>query len=198
MRHSALLLLLSLAACGATAVNLPYAPTAAIQPAARPTVGAITVTDARGEKDPTWLGAIRGGYGNVAASVTTVRPVKDEVEAAFRDALSARGLLATGAAAPYRFDVTVNRLSCNHYFVGDGQAMFTVALIDVRTNQPVYQDKTEAKVAADSSFTLSTARLVDNVRVATISAMNQAIDEALNRPAFVAAVQSVRVAQAGP
>ena len=120
MRHPALLLLPLLAACGTATVSLPYTPTAAIQPAARPTIASVAVTDGRSETNPTWLGAVRGGYGNVVKTVATARPVKDEVAAAFTSALAARGLLASSGAAPYRLDVIVNGLSVNQWMRSDG------------------------------------------------------------------------------
>lgn len=199
MRHLALLLLLSTAACSTTAVTLPYAPTAAVQPAARPTVAAISVTDAREERNPTWIGAIRGGYGNPLKNVTTVRPVKDEVETAFRDALAARGLLAP-AGAPYRLDVAVRRLSCNQLARREGHAIFAVALVDARSSRTVYQDIAESRVVTGSIITFDAGLFasVDDLREVAIRAMNQAIDQALNKPGFIEAAQRLQVAQALP
>ena len=194
MRQLALLLLPLLAACGSTTVTLPYTPTTTVQPAARPTIASVTVTDGRSETNPTWLGAVRGGYGNVMKSVTTARPVKDEVAAAFTSALAARGLLASGGAAPYRLDVTVNGLSLNQWMGSDGQAAFTVALVDARTSRTLYQDKSQAKVTAGSAFTLDNDRLANDLRDLGVRAMSQAIDEALDRPGFTTAVQTARVA----
>ena len=197
MRILALLLLLPTAACSTTAVTLPYAPTAAVQTAARPTVAVVAVTDVRAEKDPTWIGAIRGGYGNPLKNVTTVRPVRDEVEAAFRDALTARGLLAPGGAA-YRLDVEVKRLSCNQLARREGHATFAVALVDARSGRTVYRDEAEARVVTGSIITFDAGLFasVEDLRDVARQAMSQAIDQALNRPGFVAAVQRVQVARA--
>lgn len=200
MRHLALLLLLSMAACGTTATSLPYSPTAAIQQAPRATIGAVAVTDARGESNPNWVGAIRDGVGIPVKRLTTTRPVRDEVATAFIDALTARGLLAPGGPAPYRLDVIVNRLSCNQYNRREGHATFTVSLVDSRSGQTVLQDKAESRVVTGSIITFEKGIFgsVDELRAVTIQAMNQAIDEALNRPGFVAAAGALRVARAGP
>ena len=199
MRRLALLLLLSIAACSTTAVTLPYAPTAAVQPAARATVTAVNVTDAREERNPTWIGAIRGGFGQPIKNVTTARPVKDEVETAFRDALAARGLLAP-AGAPYRLDVAVRRLSCNQIARREGYATFAVALVDVRSSRTVYQDVAESRVVTGSVITFDAGLLasVDDLREVAMRAMSQAIDQALNKPGFVEAAQRLQVAQALP
>lgn len=199
MRHVALLLLLLTAACSTTAVTLPYTPTATVQPAVRPTVAGVNVIDAREEKDPRWIGAIRGGYGNPIKNVTTVRPVKDEVESAFRDALAARGLLAPVGAA-YRLDVVVKRLSCNQVARRGGHAIFTVALVDPRSNRTVYNDQAESRVVTGSLITFDAGVFasVDDLREVTVRAMSQAIDQALNKPGFVETAQRLQVAQAMP
>ena len=83
MRMPPLLLvpaLLALAACGATNTSMPYAPTVAVQPAApaRPLVGTPTqvVNERRtGREDPTWIGTIRGGYGNPLKALHADVPV---------------------------------------------------------------------------------------------------------------------------
>ena len=124
--------------------------------------------------------------------------MKDEVAAAFTAALAARGLLASGGAAPYRLDVTVNGLSVNQWMSSDGQAAFTVALVDGRTSRTLYQDKSAAKVTAVSALTFSTDRLANDLRDLGLRAMSQAIDEALDRPGFIATVQRLQVAGAAP
>ncbi len=106
-----LLLTALLAGCGTTAATLGYSPTEAPRPRAAPIVSVVTVTDARREKDPTYIGAIRGGFGNPLKTLTSARPVKDEVAAAFEAALQARNLY--GPNAPAALAVTLTELSAN-------------------------------------------------------------------------------------
>ena len=51
-----------LAAACTNQVLLAYVPTTPIAMQALPAVGQITAVDQRGESDPTWIGAIRGGF----------------------------------------------------------------------------------------------------------------------------------------
>ena len=96
MKRLTILLGVLATAC-TTATDLPYTPSAAPFVQAAPAVTSIAVTDVREEKDPTYIGAIRGGYGNPLKTIVTRQPIADEVNTAFLAALDARHLLATGA-----------------------------------------------------------------------------------------------------
>jgi len=50
-----------------------------------------------GREDPTWIGTIRGGYGNPLTRLASDAPVDRVVAQAFADGLAARGLRAPGA-----------------------------------------------------------------------------------------------------
>ena len=79
-----LLLVVTLSACGTTHVSLKYsAPPAIVQASARAQPLLVgTFTDKRGEP-ATWLGAIRGGYGNPLKNLESDKPVAELVKAAF-------------------------------------------------------------------------------------------------------------------
>lgn len=88
--------------CVTDTVSLGYKPVGQITSST--TASPITVgsfIDQRGET-PTWIGAVRGGYGNPLKKLETDQPVSTLVQSAFADGLKARGLLATGTG-PTRF-----------------------------------------------------------------------------------------------
>ena len=86
--------LLLLAACGSTPAQLRYTPTVTVAPGdGKAHVG--PVTDQRGEPDPNWLGAVRGGFGNPFKVLHGEQPATDMVRQAFSDGLAARGMLAS-------------------------------------------------------------------------------------------------------
>src|SRR5918997_5169305 len=111
MRLLPLFSLAFLAACGTTQTTIPYQPTVSVQAvaAARPAVAVSErVANERraGRDDPTWIGTIRGGYGNPLKHLNADAPVEQVVARAFADGLRARGLLAAqgvgaAGAAPY-------------------------------------------------------------------------------------------------
>jgi hypothetical protein len=81
---------------------MPYAPTVPVQAAAVPAQPVLAVSDRvanerrAGGDDPTWIGTIRGGYGNPIKHLNADAPVDRVVAQAFADGLAARGLLAPG------------------------------------------------------------------------------------------------------
>jgi hypothetical protein len=192
-RRLLLLLVLSLGACGTTTGGLSYDATqsAAPDPAGAPVISRVVATDARGESDPHWLGTIRGGFGNPLRSVTTDAPVADEVAQGFRQALASRGLLAPPGAGRYNMDVTVVRMDCDQYHRREANADFRVVLTDRRSGRQIYQDEVSSHLVNGSIVTFSTGIFADpqDLRAIAAQAQNQAIDTALGKPAFLAALR---------
>ena len=124
------LLLAFLAACTSKSADLAYAPTVAVTAQVVPAIASVAVIDAREEKDPNYIGAIRGGYGNPLKTLTSALPVKDEVSAAFTSALRARGLYGSGA--PLTLAVTLKQLSGNWYARREGHTIFFADLAQQR------------------------------------------------------------------
>src|ERR1700730_15585860 len=96
----ALVMQLSIVAgCVTDTVSLGYKPAAQITPVNSGTAVSVgSFVYPRGETS-TWIGAVRGGYGNPLKPLQTDKPVSALVQTAFTDGLRARGLLATGAGA---------------------------------------------------------------------------------------------------
>lgn len=187
MRHALLLLTLLLAACGNTATSLPYTHDVSALPLGAPTIGTITVTDARTEKDPTYLGAIRGGYGNPLKTLVAARPISEEVQAAFRSALAGRHMLGAG---PETLRVKILKLSVNQYLRRDASAAFDVELRGAG-DRLLYADSVDVNKVNGSILTFDAGIFAstDDLRAVLVQAMNEAIDQALDKPGFVDATK---------
>ncbi len=188
MKPVIVILALLAAGCSTTASDLPYSPAIAPIVQGSRSVSSVTVTDAREEKDPTYIGAIRGGLGNPIKTLTTSRPVPAEVQTAFETALRSRDLL--GGPGRDTLDVRVTKLSANQLVRRDAQAAFTLSLRNP-AGQQIYADGVDVEkvngslVSFDAGILASTADL----RAIMLQAMTEAIDQALDKPGFVAATR---------
>jgi hypothetical protein len=191
-RASSLLLALLLGACGTTTVDMPYQAAQPATSAAMPVIGQVTAADARGEPDPRWIGAIRGGYGNPLKNVQTDAPVADEVAQGFRQALAARGLLAPQGGGRYNVDVTVVQLDCNQYHRREANADFRVVVTERASGRVVYRDEVSSHLVNGSLITFDQGVFADpqDLRAIALQAQNQAIDTALDKPQLISVLRS--------
>jgi len=158
----------TLAGCGTTRTPMLYQPTVAIQKtivSAQVTVGSFV--DSRGESDPTWAGAIRGGFGNSLKVLALDKPVSDVIKAAFEDGLKARGASPTLTGG--QLELTVLDSS--------GHTKFTR---NYRSNN-----------IDGSILTLSTGVFasIDDLRVVMERTLRETVDKALDDSALRAALQ---------
>jgi hypothetical protein len=109
-----LVLMLALAAC-AHIVPLVYQPTVFIARSGPPIVISVSTIDQRGEDDPRWFGAIRGGYGNPLKVLNAPTPLADVVSQAFRAALATRGLLAASGQGDIDMNVTIEQFESDKF-----------------------------------------------------------------------------------
>ena len=185
MKRLTILLGVLATAC-TTATDLPYTPSSAPFVQAAPAVTSVAVTDVREEKDPTYIGAIRGGYGNPLKTIVTRQPIADEVNTAFLAALDARHLLATGA--PYTLTVHVTKLSANQYVKRSAHAAFDVTLRDASGRQ-IYADTVDTERANGSFFDNGIFASSTDLHAIMVQTMSEAIDKALDKPGFLAAIK---------
>jgi hypothetical protein len=187
MKAWSLLLAILLAGCGSTAASLTYTPTETVQPQAAPMVGTVTVVDQRGESDPNYVGVIRGGFGNPLKTLTSDRPVRDEVASAFIAGLQARGLY--DPAGPDTLTITLTEFSSDQYHRREARVGFTLVL--TRRGQPLYQRTETVDKINGSMVTFDTGVFasIDDLRAITDQALSQAVDQALDRPGFLAAIR---------
>jgi uncharacterized lipoprotein YajG len=186
-----------LASCSSTQLPMRYAPTAAVVPtgAPRPVVAlrSLVANERRtGREDPTWVGTIRGGFGNPLKALHAEAPVDQVVGRAFADGLAARGLRAAREAeARYALAVTIHEFDANQYIRREATADFGAVLTERATGREVWRDRHRAYnvdgsiVAAAGVF----ASTEDLQRVATRT-MNEAVDALLDKPGFRAALQN--------
>ncbi len=181
-------LALLLSACGTTVAPITYTPTASITPGN----GQVTVgkaTDDRRDYDPTWYGAIRGGFGNPIKTLRADTPIADVAARAFRAALTARGMLSPSAG---RFDVRLSilRFESNRVARLEAHAAIDVTVVDTSTGQTVFRqqalgDKVSGSLLAlDNGVFASTSELTNLMA----AAMSTAIDRIVDDPGFRRAV----------
>lgn len=191
-------LLAGLTACGTTQATMPYAPTGPVQAAAaaRPAVAVAdrAVNERRaGRDDPTWIGTIRGGYGNPVKHLNADAPVDRVVARAFADGLAARGLLAPGGggASPYLLTVTIHQFDANQYVRREATADFGAALTERATGREVWRDRHRAYAVDGSLLSLSTGVLAstEDLRRVAQRTMSEAVDALLDKPGFRAALR---------
>jgi hypothetical protein len=189
----AILALLVATLCGACTqqVGLAYiatgAPTAAQGSA---TIGQVTVIDQRGEADPTWIGAIRGGYGNPLKVLHLSQPLKDVVAEAFRDALKVRGMLSAGGLAPFDIHVTVVKFESTQMARREAEATIAMEVLKHTMSKQAYRDTASVDLVSGSILALDTGILASTVDLQALAqkALIQAIEQLLDKPGFRAAV----------
>lgn len=197
MRLLLIPLLASLAACGTTQTNMPYSPTVPVT-AAVPASPAVAVSDRvanerrAGREDPTWIGTIRGGYGNPLKRLNSDVPVDQVVARAFADGLAARGLQApAGGASPYLLSITIHQFDANQYVRREATADFSAVLTERATGREVWRDRHRAYKVDGSLLSLSTGVLAstEDLRRVALLTMSEAVDALLDKPAFRAALR---------
>jgi len=179
---------LFLAGCGTTFVSpLSYTPSA-VSPSGKPVL-AVQVVDGRGQ-DVAWIGTAEGDVATPTRQLATPNRVVDEVDQAFVGAMLGRGLLAP--VGGQRFDVSVRivRLDGSQRLGFSGRADFAVTVARHDTGRVVYQDEVAASADGGAVPSFDTLAFVPtgDVALATSRAMSDAIDAALDKPAFRAAI----------
>lgn len=132
----AILLAGALAACGTTNVGLKYsaAPTVARASIDAQPVRVGPFADLRGES-ATWLGVIRGGFGNHLKTLEADRPAVELVQTVFADALRARGAKPDGAANASRLGGAVRKLYCDQYVRREANVVIDLTVSDAQGQQ---------------------------------------------------------------
>ncbi len=177
-------------ACSTTQTSLPYDASRAVKVGApaKAKVEIVSVTDNR-KHDANWLGAIRGGYGNPLKTLVTEGPVKDEVKSAFAQGLKARGL--TGDGSTYAMRLDVEQFDCNQYVRREAHARIDVSLVDKISGQTAYRRKAVSDLVTGSLISLDVGVFADveDLRKVANAALQDAVDQVLNDPAFVTLVR---------
>lgn len=142
--------------------------------------------DAR-DTDSDWLGAIRGGYGNVLKRLRTEESTHLAVEAAFRNALTESGLYADGDSARFEIDGRILKLDCSYYVNREAHAHLEVQLVDLVTKNAVFSGSYRSDLS-ERGVGAGIFGSVDTLRELAENALSDAIDQVLSDPSFEGAL----------
>jgi len=186
----ALVLLLGMAAgCVTDTVSMGYKSGGQITPdnsGAAASVG--TFLDQRGET-PTWIGAVRGGYGNPLKTLETDKPVSTLVQNAFSDGLKERGLLATGPGA-YQISGVIKKLDCSQYVRREAHAIIDVSVFDPSGKQVFTQSYTADELQGSlMALNVGVFGNVDTLRLLAEKTLDEVVDKALDDTALRNAIR---------
>lgn len=186
------LMLLTLGGCASThTVPLHYrAPegTTALPAASGVSVGSFA--DRRGT-DARWVGAIRGGYGNVLKKLLTPDATAEVVRQAFQAALQARSVpvAVEGSGTGVRIEGEILKLDCSYFFNREAHAHLLVRVKSADGQRELYArtiqtDNSEGGVGAGIFGN------VEHLAQFEEKTLNQTVDRFFADPAFVAALQA--------
>jgi uncharacterized lipoprotein YajG len=178
-----------LAGCSEQA-SLHYTPAGTPRSGAAPSIAAVVTIDRRDEADPTWIGAVRGGYGNPLKVLHLSQPLKDVVADAVRDALRARGLLSPNGQAPFNLTVTVLKFESTQMVRREAEATIAIDLIDQATSKVTYHDQAAVDLVEGAGLAMGVLGSPSDLQGLAQRALVQAIDQLLDNPAFASAVRS--------
>ena len=153
-----------------------------------PSINEVVVSDDRGT-DSDWLGAIRGGYGNVLKTLRTEDSTDVVVDRMYTDALVKSGIYTESTDAPYTLKVKITKFDCSYYWNREAHAYVDVSLIDNLTSNAKFSksyktDEVEAGAGAGIFGNVDTLRdLAENT-------MNKTVDKMLTDSEFIKALSS--------
>lgn len=177
----------ALTGCVTRDVGLKYAaPTSATSAGVTaPAVSVGSFVDQRGES-PTWLGAIRGGYGNPVKTLDATPSVSSVVQTAFADGLHARGFKASSDGKAYQVAGVIKKLDCSQYVRREAHAEIEVSVYDGSGGKALFTRTYTADNLEGSLMALNTGYFasVDTLRALAEKTLDQLVDEALDDSAL--------------
>lgn len=153
------------------------------------TVTAVTVTDRRGEPDPTWYGAIRGGYANPLKTLHADAPIAVTVRDAFVAALAVRGIAVDPNARAPSVSVTVAEFEADRVARSEVKIRFDVTVADASGRQVYEQEAVADPVSGSVWDTVGIFADPKDLQALAQTTMDQTIDQALDAPGFQAAIR---------
>jgi hypothetical protein len=181
---------LSMAACSTTKVPLKYYNTQGeaktALPAGGKTVNVETFADQRGEP-PTWLGSIRGTYGNPIKNLESDQPVSEIVQTEFIDGLHARGVENSPSASAQMTGV-IRKLDCNQVFRREANVEIEISVVEA--GQSTFKQTYSSSNIDGSvvSLEIGIFAAVEDLRALTEKTLRETVDKALDDPALRAAL----------
>ena len=187
----ALICAASLTACGTTRVGLKYAPsTTPSTLAASAPIDVGSFVDQRGEP-ATFIGAIRGGFGNPLKTLDAARPVSELVRDAFADGLHARGGSVGSTAAPLQLAGVIRKLDCNQMARREANVEVEISVIERASGKARFVRTYSASYVDGSLMSLKTGVFADveDLRALTEKTLRETVDKALDDGALRAALK---------
>lgn len=182
---------LSMAACSTTKVGLKYEGAKGSGKAASAAAAkAVTVgnfADERGEP-ATWLGSIRGTYGNPIKNLESDQPVSKLVQTAFTDALDTRGI-ENSSSAPAQLTGVIRKLDCNQVFRREANVEIEISVVDAGQSTFTRTYSTSNIDGSVVSLNIGVFAAVEDLRALTEKTLRETVDKALDDPAFRAALR---------
>ena len=188
-RAACLAAALALAGCGTKILPLAYTPSASVvRGNAQTRVGASV--DQRRDNDPTWYGAIRGGYGNPLSVLRSDVPVSAAAAKAFSDALAARGMLAPGGSGRYEVRLAIKRFEASRYVRLEAHVDLRAQVVEAASGRVVYEGQGQANKVKGSIIALDSGIFASPTELSTLMSvtLTEAIDKIVDDPAFRRAV----------
>ena len=184
MKHISIVLgILFLFGCSTHMTKLEYEGSGVNTKDTTPSINQVIVSDERGTES-NWLGAIRGGYGNVLKSLRTEESTNIVVDQMYTDALSKSGIYDESKDLPYRLNVKITKFDCSYYWNREAHAYVDVSLIDNSTSSTRFS-KSYKTDQVDPGSGAGIFGDVDTLRNLAESTMNQTVDKMLTDSEFI-------------
>jgi uncharacterized lipoprotein YajG len=179
--------------CSTTRGSLTYSPAVAVVPADQGLFTHVAVgsfVDQRGET-ATWIGAIRGGYGNPLKVLEVAPSVSAAVQDAFTAGLRARGFAVSGGTS-YQISGVIKKLDCSQYVRREAHVEIEVDVFDNSTGKQIFSRTYTADSLEGSLVSLKTGVFASeaDLRAVAQKTLAQVIDKALDDTAFRSAIRS--------
>jgi hypothetical protein len=185
---------LILQGCASThIVSVEYEPSVAVSP-----IGALeegvrvgAFQDKRGT-DSRWIGAIRGGYGNVLKRLVTHQPTTDVVREALIAGLRARSVELSSNGGAVSIEGEILKLDCSYYFNREAHAHLLVKVVSVDRRSVLYAQtyQTDNRESGVGAGILGNVKHLADFERRTL---NETVDKIFADPAFVEALRSKAV-----
>jgi len=148
-------------------------------------ISEIQVTDSRGT-DPDWMGAIRGGYGNVLKSLRTERPMAEIIEDVYREALTEYGYLDEHNGR-VTFIADIEKMDCSYFFNREAHAHIKISLYDRDNNALLFENRYITDIS-EGGVGAGIFGDVETLRDFGEKALNQTVDKSMTDLTFIAAL----------
>lgn len=139
--------------------------------------------DQRGEP-ATWLGAIRGGYGNPLTNLESNISVSQLVQEAFSTALQARGVAILASAPEIQLSGIVKKLFCNQLIKREADVEIELQLTEISSKKVLFSRTYSATNYENAFFASGVFASIEDLRTLTERTLQEVIDKALNDSAI--------------